>query len=221
MRARVSPVFARTRALTHTARTAKTSCWGEFSRRLVVGATRALTDTARTASQSAVVGLVTLLMAVATTSCDRGTAAIPEAPTDLLSVVEMANPVGLPQLVHGFWKLEDGSWRWVAKRFRVVLQAPASASTRGATVELHFTLPKQVLAGVETVRLAATVNGMTLPYVAFATEGAQTFWRVVPPEAFAVQPVTVEITVSRALPPIPGDERELALVVSKIGLLAR
>jgi hypothetical protein len=152
-------------------------------------------------------------------------AVIPEARTELLSVVEMSNPAALPQLVRGFWKLEANSWRWASKHFRVVLQAPAGASSRGATLELNFTLPKDVMEKFlienEDISLTATVNGMVLPGVAFSTVGPQLFWRVVPPEAFQVQPVTVDIEVDRALPSTPGDEREFALVISKIGLLPR
>ena len=158
--------------------------------------------------------------ALLSASCARP-AAIKQAPAELLSVVEMGNPAALPQLVHGFWKLESGSWRWAARRFRVVLEAPPTAPVKGAMMELHFTLPKAVLTNDDPVTLAATVNGMPLPSVAFATEGEQVYWRMVPPEVFQIQPVTIEFTVDRALPPIPGEERELAIVVNKIGLLPR
>jgi hypothetical protein len=166
-----------------------------------------------------ILGSALLACAFGLTSCARSSGAIKEAPEQLLSVFLMSDPVALPQLVHGFWQLEGGSWRWAAKRSRVVLQAPPGASTRGATLELHFSIPKESIDAADQVTLEATVNGMVLPSVAFAETGPTTFWRVVPAEAFQTNPVTVEITADRALNAIPGDDRELAIITTKIGLL--
>ena len=162
---------------------------------------------------------IALAAALAATSCTRTVAAIPEAPAELLSVVEVADPNALVQLVHGFWKVEGGSWRWTAKRFRVVLRPPKGSATKGARLELRFSLPQAILSeGPATV--TATVNGLLLRPAVFAQEGEQTFSGRVPAEALGNSAVTVEFTTDRALPESAGDERELAMVVHRIGLLA-
>lgn len=127
----------------------------------------------------------------------------------------MADPQAAAQMTHGFHSLENG-WRWVASKFGVTL-APPEGST--AQLELKFALPAAVVDRLGAVTLSATVNGKPLEPETFKTSGNQVYTR----DAGMVGPgpVTVEFSTDKALPPGNGDARELALIVTRVSLLAK
>jgi hypothetical protein len=147
---------------------------------------------------------------------------LPEAPAELLSVVDVADPAAVLQLTHGFSMLEDGRWRWTKREFRVVLQPPEGANSNGARLELTFDFPRAVLERLGPIRLGAEVNGLRLPPESFAESGRQAYTREVPAVALSEGAVAVDFTTDKALPPDPeGDDRELALIAFRIALLPR
>src|ERR1700690_4106305 len=46
------------------------------------------------------------------------------------------------QLVHGFYQLENGAWRWTDKTFEVSLRVPPNAAKNGARLMMKVTVPQ-------------------------------------------------------------------------------
>lgn len=138
----------------------------------------------------------------------------------LPSTVALGNAAQQAQLLGGFHQIEEGRWRWTAKEFAVSLKAPFAAGQAGAVLELNGSLPELILSKTGPVTLAARIGGQTLPGVTFTTAGDAKYSVAVPPALLAQSPVRVDFTLSKALPAgtIPGDGRELGLIVSEIGL---
>ena len=107
------------------------------------------------------------------------------------------------------------------RSFGVVLRPPEAALGHGARLELRFTLPPQTIqkAGVITVR--AAVNGFHLDPQSFAAAGDHAYIRDVPAEALEAGAVTVEFSTGKVTQAGSGEIRELALVVTAVGLTAR
>lgn len=137
-----------------------------------------------------------------------------ETAPELASAFGMADPQAPTQMTHGFHALENG-WRWVASKFGVTLAAPGAS----ATLELKFSLPAAVFDRMGAVTLSATVNGKPLEPETFKSAGNQVYTR----DAGTVGPgpVTIEFATDKALPPGNGDARELALIVTRVSLLAK
>ena len=133
----------------------------------------------------------------------------------LLSGFAMADPQAAKQMTHGFYGLENG-WRWVASNFGVTLAPPEGAATQ---LELQLVLPATVLERLGAVTLSATVNGTALAPATYKTSGSQVYTRDV--GKVGPGPVNVEFSTDKALPPGEIDVRELALIVSHVGLIAK
>jgi hypothetical protein len=119
------------------------------------------------------------------------------------------------QMKHGFYGLEENQWRWVAAKFGVTLAAPPSAA---AQLELKGALPESVFAKLGAVKLTASVGGKALEPETLSQAGKFTFTRDLAPGSFGPGPVEIEFTTDKALPPSAADRRELALIISSIGL---
>lgn len=118
------------------------------------------------------------------------------------------------QMLHGFYALEGGTWRWSKQSFGVLLRSPQTA----AKLQLHFTLPGLVLERLGPITIHATVNGtMMLEPQPFSTEGGHLYSRDVDVKDLA----KVEFHTDKALAPGVVDERELALIVSRVELTPR
>ena len=69
--------------------------------------------------------------------------------------------------------------------------------------------------------ISATVNGVALPPETYRAAGDGTYARDLPASALSTDPVTIEFSVDKAIPPGDQDLRELALVVTSVGLLPK
>src|SRR5205085_9170928 len=116
-------------------------------------------------------------------SCTGGRAPIPEAPAALLSAIDVGDPKANVQLVHGFWKIEGGGWRWTAGKFSVVLQPPPGAASQGARLSFDLNFPRVIIDKLGPVTLSASVNGMQLPQETYRETGDKTYVRDVPAAA--------------------------------------
>lgn len=141
-----------------------------------------------------------------------------EEPAALASVVHVADPATAAQLLKGFHGLEQGSWRWTATRFAVALRPPARASERGARLEVKLAIPEVVLARLKTLTLKTTVDGTALPPETYSKPGDHTYMREVPASVFTAKPVVVDFALDKAFIPGGGDQRELGIIVTTIGL---
>ena len=77
----------------------------------------------------------------------------------MASTVSMGDPRSEPQLVNGFYTIEADSWRWTARQFTIVLRPPFGAAEKGAVLKMQLTVPDPVIAKLQTISLAASVNG--------------------------------------------------------------
>ncbi len=148
-------------------------------------------------------------------------AATPAAPAvPLVSVLNMSDPQAGTQLTRGFWSLENGAWRWTASKFAVTLRPPAGSAQNGARLDLKITLPEVVFKNLAPMTLSATVGGDALEPQKYTKAGDYLFTRDVPSKDLSGDQVLIEFATDKAQ--APGvDRRELALIVSRVGLVAK
>lgn len=140
-------------------------------------------------------------------------------PDGLLSSVHMGDPRAVPQLLEGFYGLEQGVWRWTARKFVVALQAPAGGAGQQTQLEFKFTLPEAVIARLNAVTLTARVNGAGVGSESYPQPGEYVFAKPVPASALqGGEAVKVEFELDKALPPGEADKRELGLVAVSVAL---
>jgi hypothetical protein len=139
---------------------------------------------------------------------------------ELLSVVNVADPRAALQLTRGFHGLEQNAWRWTMKDFTVTLRPPRNAATNGASLQLKFTIPPVVFNRVGDMGVDARINGADLGAQTYSQSGDATYTREVPAAALAGDAVAVDFHVDKGLPP-GADTRELAVIVTTVGLLPK
>jgi hypothetical protein len=165
--------------------------------------------------------LLLAIAALAQAGCkrrNRARVAPVEDNSPLESVVNVADPEAAGQLVAGFYNVENNAWRWTMAHFSATLLPPADASTKGARLELKGDVPSAVLER-GPISLSAIINGHMLKSEIVSTAGAFTYSREVPASVLSGASARVDFAVDKALPPNSKDARELALVVTSIGLL--
>jgi hypothetical protein len=144
-------------------------------------------------------------------------AATIEEPGELASRVNLADPNAGSQILHGFYGVEAGSWRWSMKRFAVSLQPPLEAARRGARLEMKFAAPDAVWQKIGPLSVQASVAGTPLAPVRITHPGDQSLRVDVPPGVLGADPVIVEFTLDKSFRASENDARELGLIVSEIG----
>jgi len=144
-----------------------------------------------------------------------------EEPPPLASVVHVADPAAAAQLLKGFHALEQGSWRWTAGSFAVALRPPARASERGARLTVRLSIPDVVMERLKTLTLKATVDGTALSPETYSKPGDHVYTREIPPGVFTGKPVVADFALDKTFAPGGGDERELGIIVTTIGLEAK
>ncbi len=139
----------------------------------------------------------------------------------LASVVETAGENAWMQLVKGFHGVEQNAWRWTMSRFAVTLAPPEGAAEKGATLELKFAVPGPVIEKLGAITLTPSLAGTALDPETYAKSGSYTLERDLPAELLAGDAVTVEFALDKFLPPGEVDQRELGVIVSSVGLVAK
>lgn len=144
-------------------------------------------------------------------------ATVEEQP-DLAAFVHVADPKTAFQLLEGFYALEGNTWRWTAKKFSVVLRAPAGAGEKGATLRFKLNVPEAVASRIGPQTLTAEAGGVTLAPERFEKAGDYEYVREVPAHAFRRDSVIVNFALDKALPPGEVDQRELGIIAVTVGL---
>jgi hypothetical protein len=134
------------------------------------------------------------------------------------TTVTLADPKSAPQLLSGFYDIENGAWRWTGKEFTVELGVPFGSGQKGAALELHFTIPDVVIEKSKTVTLAAAVDGNTLPPETYTKAGEYTYQRDVPPALLNAGSLKVTFTLDKTIQAGGGDLRDLGIVAASVGL---
>lgn len=136
----------------------------------------------------------------------------------LASIVNVADPRAAVQLVRGFHALENDSWRWTMKNFTVTLRPPAGSAQSGAQLELKFTLPDVIFDRLGPIILAGRVGGIDLAPETYSQAGDATYTRDIPASVLGGDAVSFDFSVNKAIPPSDKDARELAIIVTTVGL---
>lgn len=166
--------------------------------------------------QRLTVALLLFGITLAPVACKRARHA-PSGP-DLLSVVPMDDSNAGAQLVRGFYPLEGGPWRWTAGRFSVILRPPPGAAQFGARLELKLNIPEVAFRQLGAMTLSATADGKPLAPEKYAAAGDYVYARDVPAAALGGDSVSFEFATDKAIPAGKIEKRELALIVTSVGL---
>ena len=169
---------------------------------------------------------VLLAISLSIAACKRASkhaepGATPATTGELLSVVAADDPRAGAQLVRGFYSPEGGPWRWTAGRFSVTLRPSPGSSRDGARLELKLNIPDVVTKQLGAVTLSATAAGTPLAPEKYSQPGDYVYARDVPASALAGSSVTIEFATDKAIPAGKIEKRELALIVSSVGLVPK
>ncbi|MFB3828468.1 MAG: hypothetical protein ACE15B_16995 [Bryobacteraceae bacterium] len=139
-----------------------------------------------------------------------------EAP-QLATTVHVADPRAAAQLVSGFYDIEQGSWRWTAGKFAVVLRTPRGSAQKGAVLKLKFNIPDAVMGKLGPMAVAASVEGTALKPETYTQPGEYIYSRELAPEVMARDSARVDFHLDKFLPAGAVDSRELGVVVISAG----
>lgn len=131
------------------------------------------------------------------------------------SVLDMGDVRCRPQLVSGWYTIESGAWRWMAKDAEAVLHMPAGGGV--LHLKLYFP-PDHMTQTGGPVTVSVSVNGQSLEPETYSEPGGYELTRALPESVAASPAVRVRIHLDRAVPPSGNDQRELGAVVSELGL---
>jgi hypothetical protein len=121
-----------------------------------------------------------------------------------------------PQLTTGWYGVEDGAWRWMAKESAATLKNPGVLP---AQFEVRLTIPKPLMDSAGgPITFTVTLDGKPLGEEIYKKDGAFVFEKTVQPGMLTPGPVSVTLAVSKAKPGDPkGDVRELGAIVEGFG----
>jgi hypothetical protein len=136
----------------------------------------------------------------------------------MASTVHMGDKRTETQLITGFYGIEEGSWRWTARQFSLVVRPPFGSAQKGATLQARLSVPEPTIAKLKTISISAKVNGQDLPPETYTQPGEYTYTRDVPASLLAGESAKLEFVLDKAMPPAGADVRELGIVALSIGL---
>jgi len=136
----------------------------------------------------------------------------------LASVVRTSDASQAPQLLNGFYGIENNSWRWTAKQFSVLLRPPMGAAQSGARLDLAFTIPQAALDRAKSLTLSASVEGVGLPSETYTRAGQCVYKRDVPASAITKDALRIQFSLDKSIPPAGADRRELGVIVASVAL---
>ena len=144
-----------------------------------------------------------------------------EGPSQLASVIHMADPKVAVQLIKGFHEVEQNAWRWTTGKFSVTLRPPLNAAQKGAALYVRFTVTDTVIQRVGPVTLSSVVNGRELPPETYSKPGEYVYKKDVPPAALTGDAVSADFSLDKFIAAGVIELRELGIVVSTIGFEAK
>ncbi len=141
-----------------------------------------------------------------------------EGAAGLASIVHVADPRTARQLLGGFHEIEQNSWRWTERAFRVALKPPPRAAERGAVLTLHFSIAEPLIQKLQAISLTAKAGTMVLPPETYTQAGQFVFTREVDPSLLGGDSLTVEFSLDKFAAAGEFDGRELGFIVTSVGL---
>jgi hypothetical protein len=123
-----------------------------------------------------------------------------------LAYLPMSAPEAANQIVSGLYAVEGGAWRWMSGSAVVLLKSPAQP----LPIEAVFTIPDAAPAR----HVELLLDGQVVASETYPGPGAYTLKS--PPELPASPNASVTLKLDRTFS-VPGDHRQLGVVVSSIG----
>lgn len=152
--------------------------------------------------------------------CDRGAVSAESmAPAEpALSYLNLGDIRTRPQLVSGWYAVEDGAWRWMAKEGEAVLRTPAGAPVN-FEMALYFPPDYMQRAGGPVTVLVA-IDGKPFAQEVYIEPGGHQLSKTVN-GGFLRSPIAkIRITLNRWLAPSGSEQRELGAVVERLGFVS-
>ncbi len=153
-------------------------------------------------------------LSLLTAAC-KPSAPVKVAPAATLSYVETGDLRARPQLLSGWYGIENGSWRWMARQAEATLVVPNKP-------ELAFELrlffpPEHMQKAGGPITVAVLFDGQPFAEETYPSPGGYTLKKTVPPGLFQASSVKLTIRLDRAVPAGAADHRELGAVVNGFG----
>jgi hypothetical protein len=116
-------------------------------------------------------------------------------------------------LGEGWYRLEVDNWRWTARRFSLLVE-PTCEVGSACNLKMRFTIAQAVIDQLQSLSVAATVNGARLAPSSYSSAGEHVYTQPVAAGTLtAHQPALVEFELDKGLAPTQTDIRELGLQV--------
>jgi len=139
----------------------------------------------------------------------------------LASSIYAGDPNVSGHFAKGFYEPEQGAWRWTGKEFAVDLSPPLHSDRRGAQLVMKLAVPDAVIQKLTSIQLSASLQGYKLEPQIYTKPGQYTYTRDVPADKLQGDAVRIDFAVDHTLPPTETDIRQLGIIVSEVGLIAK
>ena len=139
-------------------------------------------------------------------------------PLELLSYLNLGDIRSRPQLVRGWYTIEDGAWRWMAPEAEATLLPLPDVA---AQFELQLFFPPDFMRRAGSpVTVSVMLNGKPFASAIYFEPGGHTVAKRIPPELPTSPATRVSIRVNPYIPPSATDQRALGAVVQGLGFVA-
>jgi hypothetical protein len=139
----------------------------------------------------------------------------------LASSIYAGDPNVASHFASGFYGVEENAWRWTGKDFAVDLSPPLHSDQKGAQLVMKLAVPDAVIQKLASVQLSASIQGFKLEPQIYTKAGQYTYTRDVPANKLQSDSVRIEFALDHALAPTDSDQRQLGIIVSEVGLVAK
>jgi len=173
-------------------------------------------------SRAAIAALAACLL-LSATGCrkkrpQQRTDLVTEEPAGLVTMIHTADPRAAVQLLRGFHEVEESAWRWAAPEFAVTLRVPKGAAQKGANLVLKFAVAEASIQKFKSVTITGKLDTTELKPETYSVAGPGTYTREIPATALTGESVTAMFKVDKFIAASDSDQRDLAVIVSLIGL---
>ncbi len=164
--------------------------------------------------------LILIPLLLASTGCKRRHRS--SGQTQLVaSTIYAGDPNAAPHFAKGFYQVEENAWRWTGKDFSVDLSPPLHADQKGAQLVMKLAVPDVVIQKLGSVQLSAAIQDDKLEPQIYTKPGQYTYTRDVPAGKLQNDVVRIDFSVDHTLAPTQTDIRQLGIIVSEVGLVAK
>jgi hypothetical protein len=170
--------------------------------------------------------LILIPLLLAGTGCKRRHNTSSSQTQVLTSTIFAGDPNVTSHFAKGFYEVEANAWRWTDKDFAVELSPPLHSDQKGAQLVMKLAVADAVIQKLNSVQLSATIQGLKLEPQIYTKPGQYTYTRDVPPDLLKGDKlqgdeVRIDFALDHTLPPTEFDKRQLGIIVSEVGLVAK